>query len=115
MRQLVALVFLLATAAIRTGAEELVQAEPAIYRTNDAVESNDIRRLLEAKRPCGKYTTSTMVFSHPDQSCRTQMSWYWMLHHVREVLPRYIININPRPINIYFVFKIVDGGCCPRL
>ena len=85
MRQLVALVFLLATAAIRAGAEELVQAEPAIYRTNDAVESNVIRRLLEAKRPCrrgGKYTISTMVFSHPDQSCRIQLSWYWMLHQV---------------------------------
>lgn len=58
MRQLVALVFLLATAAVRAGAEELVQFEPATYRTIDAVgaeESNVIRGLLKAKRACPRH------------------------------------------------------------
>ena len=55
MRQFVALVFLLATAAVRAGAEDLVQAEPAAYRTIDTVaveEANVIRGLLKAKRAC---------------------------------------------------------------
>jgi hypothetical protein len=58
MRQLVALVFLLATAAVQVGAEELVQFEPATYRTIDAVgveESNVIRGLLKAKRACPRH------------------------------------------------------------
>ena len=58
MRQLVALVFLLATAAVRAGAEELVQFEPATYRTNAAVgveDSNVIRGLLKARVFCPKH------------------------------------------------------------
>ena len=55
MRYLLSSLFLLATAAIQVGAEELVQAEPTTYRVNNAVgveESNAIRGLLKAKRAC---------------------------------------------------------------
>ncbi len=53
MRCVFSFVFLLATAVIQAGAEDLVEAEPATYRVNNAVEeSNVIRGLLKAKRVC---------------------------------------------------------------
>ena len=58
MRRLLSFLFLLATAAIQVGAEELVQAEPAAYRVTNAVgveESNVIRGLLKVKRACPRH------------------------------------------------------------
>jgi hypothetical protein len=58
MRRILSFVFLLATVVIQVGAEELVQAESATYRVNNAVdveESNVIRGLLKAKRACPKH------------------------------------------------------------